>query len=96
MTRLKKTICRKPSPFLIKKAAKEHSINLEKSYMIGDKASDIEAGINAGIKTILLRNTIYKDEINILINEGKKPNFVAENFKQACDYIFNSYMEVSN
>lgn len=91
-----KTICRKPSPYMILKAAKELSIDLSKSFMIGDRSSDIESGINAGIKTILLKNDMFKDEISILINQGKKPNFVADNFNEACDYIYKSFPEENN
>lgn len=88
-----KTICRKPSPFMILQAAEEHNIDLSKSFMIGDRASDVEAGINANVRTILLRTTMSDDEICILINEGKKPNFVAKDFKDACHYIFQIYAE---
>lgn len=42
--------CRKPSAELIKRAAKEHDIDLTESYMIGDKETDVMAGINAGLK----------------------------------------------
>ncbi|MBN1925472.1 MAG: HAD family hydrolase [Prolixibacteraceae bacterium] len=41
--------CRKPKPGLILKAGKEFNINFKKSLLIGDKLSDIEAGLNAGI-----------------------------------------------
>ena len=40
--------CRKPSPELVFLAAKEHDIDLKRSYFIGDKVSDVECGINAG------------------------------------------------
>lgn len=46
--------CRKPSPGLILQAAREHGINLKKSWMIGDNISDAEAGRDAGCQTILL------------------------------------------
>lgn len=82
-----KTICRKPSPFMIVQAAEEHNISLHGSYMIGDKASDVECGLNAGVKSILLGGHSCGDEISILHNLGKKPNFVAANFKDACDFI---------
>ena len=45
--------CRKPSPEMVLKAAKEFNIDLKKSYFIGDSVADIECGINASIKTIL-------------------------------------------
>jgi len=87
-----KTICRKPSPYMILKAASEHKIDLLKSYMIGDKVSDIEAGINAEVKTIFLNAGNIDDEISILHNQGKKPNFVAANFSEACDYIIHDFL----
>ncbi len=86
-----RTICRKPSPFMILKAAKEHNIDLNKSYMIGDKVSDVEAGFNANIKTVFLNAGGKLDEISILHNQGKKPNFVAANFNKACDLIIKDF-----
>lgn len=41
--------CRKPNGLMIKKAAEELNISVAKSVMIGDKQSDIEAGLNAGV-----------------------------------------------
>ncbi|MBX3007987.1 MAG: HAD family hydrolase [Melioribacteraceae bacterium] len=85
-----KTICRKPSPMMIIEAAKLHDVDLSASYMIGDRASDIEAGINANVKTILLKSELFESSINNLHNQGKKPNFVAANFNEACDYIIKN------
>lgn len=83
--------CRKPSPQMIVKASKDFNIELKNSYMIGDKSSDVLCGINAGVKTILITNN--EIEINVLHNLGKKPNFVAANFKSACDFIANDFPE---
>ena len=44
--------CRKPKPGLIIKAAQEHSIDLGKSFLIGDALTDLQAGINAGINNL--------------------------------------------
>ncbi|MFA7229302.1 MAG: HAD family hydrolase [Melioribacteraceae bacterium] len=82
-----KSICRKPSPFMIVQAAEEFKIDLSQSYMIGDKSSDVEAGINAGVKTILLESENTTKEISALHNLGKKPNFTAANFSEACDFV---------
>jgi D-glycero-D-manno-heptose 1,7-bisphosphate phosphatase len=46
--------CRKPRPGMLLKAAQEHQIDLSKSYMIGDRQSDIAAGKQAGCQTILV------------------------------------------
>lgn len=43
--------CRKPKPGLIHKAACKYNIDLERSFMIGDSKSDIQAGKNAGCKS---------------------------------------------
>ena len=55
--------CRKPKPGMILTAQKAHHINLKASWIIGDKESDIEAGINAGIP-----NTIRLSSQNITSN----------------------------
>lgn len=47
--------CRKPSPKMILDAAKEHDIDLSKSWMIGDKKEDILCGKNAGCKTVFIK-----------------------------------------
>jgi D-glycero-D-manno-heptose 1,7-bisphosphate phosphatase len=46
--------CRKPHPTMITDLAKRHAIDLVQSYMIGDRETDIEAGIRAGTRTILI------------------------------------------
>lgn len=46
--------CRKPQPGLLLKAAQEWHIDLAKSFMVGDRWKDIEAGRLAGCTTILI------------------------------------------
>lgn len=82
-----KVECRKPSPKMILDAAKKHSIDLKKSFMIGDKDIDIMCGRNAGVETILLLNGKKAEEIINLKNGEFYPNFVADNFLHACEYI---------
>ena len=48
--------CRKPRPGMLEQAAREHSIDLSRSLMIGDKLSDVAAGQAAGCITALLGN----------------------------------------
>ncbi|MDR1040512.1 MAG: HAD family hydrolase, partial [Deltaproteobacteria bacterium] len=47
--------CRKPAPGMLTRAAREHSLDLSRSFMVGDKASDLGAGLAAGCRTILVR-----------------------------------------
>lgn len=46
--------CRKPAPGLLLEAALRHGISLEQSFMIGDRPSDVVAGLRAGCTTIQL------------------------------------------
>nr|VFK79550.1 MAG: D-glycero-D-manno-heptose 1,7-bisphosphate phosphatase [Candidatus Kentron sp. SD] len=46
--------CRKPNPGMILQAASKHDLNLSCSFLIGDKVSDIEAGLAAGVGNSLL------------------------------------------
>jgi D-glycero-D-manno-heptose 1,7-bisphosphate phosphatase len=44
--------CRKPSPYFLRKASREFAISLPDSWMVGDRATDVECGITAGVRTI--------------------------------------------
>lgn len=46
--------CRKPDIGLIKQAVREHNIDVQNSWMVGDTYQDVKTGVNAGIKTVLL------------------------------------------
>lgn len=46
---------RKPNPGMLLRAAAEHGVDLARSWMIGDKALDLEAGRNAGCRAALVR-----------------------------------------
>jgi D-sedoheptulose 7-phosphate isomerase len=44
--------CRKPRPGLMTRAAQRYGIDLSRSYLVGDRWRDIDAGVNAGCKTV--------------------------------------------
>jgi D-glycero-D-manno-heptose 1,7-bisphosphate phosphatase len=46
--------CRKPKPGMLLELAEEYDLDLGESYMVGDRSIDIEAGKNAGTKTIFI------------------------------------------
>jgi D-glycero-D-manno-heptose 1,7-bisphosphate phosphatase len=46
--------CRKPRPGMLLKGAAEFDIDLKRSYMVGDRRTDVEAGIAAGTRTIFI------------------------------------------
>lgn len=46
--------CKKPKPGMLLDAAKKYDINLAKSWMIGDRLTDVQTGIRAGTQTVLV------------------------------------------
>ena len=46
---------RKPNPGMLQRAAEEHGLDLSRSWMVGDKTIDVQAGQRAGCRTILVR-----------------------------------------
>jgi D-glycero-D-manno-heptose 1,7-bisphosphate phosphatase len=76
--------CRKPAPGMILQAAREHYLDLTKSFMIGDSTQDVQAGNRAKVKMILVRTGHGgKDAWQ---HEGN-PDFVAKNLLQAAKLI---------
>jgi len=76
--------CRKPHPGLIKRAQKDFDIDLSQSYMIGDKATDIEAGQKVGVKTIMVLSGHGTEEKGKLKNA---PDQFAANLLEAVKQI---------
>ena len=77
---------RKPKPGLLYQAARFDKLNLKHSYIIGDKLTDLEAGKQAGTKTILVL-TGYGAEESKKISSNLKPDFIATNINDAADWI---------
>lgn len=46
---------RKPEPEMVFEAAREHRLDLSRSFFVGDKEIDVECGRNAGVRTVLVR-----------------------------------------
>lgn len=67
--------CRKPKPKMILDAKKKYDLSLSQSLLVGDKNSDIEAGMSAGIKKNYLITTghkIIKNQWNVKIIDSLK------------------------
>lgn len=60
--------CRKPKPGLIERACRQYPINLNKSFMVGDKVSDVLCAKNAGLeRSALVRSGHLLDEEDIKV-----------------------------
>jgi len=83
--------CRKPAPGMFLEAARDLNIDLELSYMVGDRFLDMEAAKKAGVKGILVRTGYGKE---LLQDDGpnkatpeNKPDFIAEDILEAIRWI---------
>lgn len=73
--------CRKPKPGMLMTAAKECGIALKRSFMVGDRASDVAAGLAAGCRTVFI-DLDY-------VNEPKPKSFAyrADSIAEAAEII---------
>lgn len=61
--------CRKPRPGMIDKAVQDFDIDKGRSWLVGDKASDIQAGLAAGVKSILVLTGYGNKDRTLLAND---------------------------
>jgi D-glycero-D-manno-heptose 1,7-bisphosphate phosphatase len=80
--------CRKPRPGMLRKAADEMGIDLERSYIVGDTIKDVEAGHRVGAISILLLTGYGKGELELHSAGWKKhPHHVAGDLLDAVEWI---------
>ena len=81
---------RKPNPGMIEEAQKDFNLDLKNSYIIGDKLSDIELGINTGVKPILVLTGKGEEEYKNLKRKKYFSNvLIKENLLEAVKWITN-------
>ncbi|OGL39561.1 MAG: hypothetical protein A3C43_10820 [Candidatus Schekmanbacteria bacterium RIFCSPHIGHO2_02_FULL_38_11] len=85
--------CRKPKPGLLLKASKELGIDLNKTYIVGDYISDIEAGVTAGSKTILVRTGRGKETISKRDEWTVEPDYIVSDLSEAVEIIIKSKLK---
>jgi histidinol-phosphate phosphatase family protein len=74
---------RKPGPGMLLQAAKDFNLSLAETFMVGDRLSDIQAGKNAGAKTILVKTA----NANV---EAPDADYTSPNLLEAAKYIVNN------
>jgi D-glycero-D-manno-heptose 1,7-bisphosphate phosphatase len=80
--------CRKPGTGLIDKAARELDIDIARSYMVGDKWSDIELGQRAGMHTLLVNTGFAHDDPgNVRPAQVHEPDVIAHDIEEAVAWI---------
>ena len=78
--------CRKPKTGMFEKAFKDHNIDPAKSFMIGDRMMDVEAGHKMGMTTILIpeRKEMVKQEIK---ESDINPDYLCNDFYSGVEVI---------
>jgi D-glycero-D-manno-heptose 1,7-bisphosphate phosphatase len=76
--------CRKPEPGLLRRAAAEHGLSLDSSWMIGDILDDVEAGRRAGCRTCLIDNG---NETEWKLDAARRPHRITSSLALAAELI---------
>ncbi len=72
---------------MLLQAAGDFGIDLGASFMIGDKADDIEAGRRAGCRTVLVRTGYGRSSESRLASSGPRPDHIVDDLAAAAAII---------
>ena len=75
---------RKPSPAMLQEAAREHELDLTQCTMVGNRLSDIQAGLRAGCAAVLLDLHVPLEEKSEAVRVA---SFVAKDWSAAVEFI---------
>lgn len=75
--------CRKPGIGMIQKACREFGIDLTGSYMVGDRAGDILAGQNAGVKTVLVESGYGTERLECAV----LPDYIVRDLRDVIEIL---------
>lgn len=80
--------CRKPGTGMLKLAAREHGLDLSRSFVVGDRHGDIELAHNVGAKSVLVRTGYGAGELEWHAAKWRiVPDHVAETLAEASKWI---------
>jgi D-glycero-D-manno-heptose 1,7-bisphosphate phosphatase len=88
--------CRKPKPGLVLRAACDLGLDLARSYMVGDRMRDLQAGRAAGTRTILVLTGYGRDEFGYHATRRRAPvDHVATDLSDAVHWILERERDVN-
>ena len=80
--------CRKPRSLLYQQAARDLNLDLARSFMIGDKDTDLLAGKNLGMESILVRTGFGQEQVAEVERwHDYRPAYIAANLPDAATWI---------
>jgi heptosyltransferase-2 len=82
--------CRKPNVGMVERAVSELQLDLRRSYLIGDRARDIQLAHKVGAKAILITATqVDAESLETLKTKQAVPDAVAKSMTEAVDWILD-------
>jgi D-glycero-D-manno-heptose 1,7-bisphosphate phosphatase len=91
--------CRKPAAGMLHAAAREHDVDLQRSWMVGDKPLDVEAGLAAGCRSIQVRTgagarhdtaTLGSVSVSVTAGAAVGADAILNNLMEAAEWILLS------
>jgi len=80
--------CRKPKTGMLEQAARELGLDLKKSFVVGDRQSDVELAHCAGARSVLVKTGFGEGELAWQAkNWTRQPEFVAADLPEAVEWI---------
>jgi D-glycero-D-manno-heptose 1,7-bisphosphate phosphatase len=87
--------CRKPKPGMLLRAAEHLDLDLSRSFVIGDKLIDVQAGQTVGARGILVLTGYGLSSMAECRASGVTPAFIAPTVREAVDFIMETVKERS-
>jgi len=82
--------CRKPGTGMLRRGERELGIDLERSVVVGDRLSDLRAGIAVGATTVLVLTGYGMRALRECEAEQVKPDFVSPSLAGAVEFIMHT------
>ena len=86
--------CRKPEPGMVSRALAEHrDLDGSRSYVVGDKSTDVELAQKCGSKGVLVTTGFGQDVLEGKYQWPVKPDYTAANITEAVDWILQDLQQ---
>jgi D-glycero-D-manno-heptose 1,7-bisphosphate phosphatase len=79
--------CRKPAPGLVLQAARELDLDVQRSYVVGDKPSDVQLAHNTGATGILVLTGEGRKHLENYPGDCSSPHMVCDDLYEAARWI---------
>jgi len=80
---------RKPNTGMLVAAAWQHDLDLRKSFMVGDKATDIDLAHNAGCTGILVKSGFGEKVLSGDYQHSVQPDYIGDRLLDAVEWILS-------